>query len=79
MILNWKRRALELTKIVNCHRKDRLHRDMLQAWELATELIELDKKEKKLKKKFLEWWKCKDKKRSQIIYDEYLELVRKCY
>lgn len=78
-MINWKRRALELAKVVSCHRKDRMHVDMLQGWKLAREIIELGKKEKKAREKYLEWWKCEDKKEAVILFDEYLDLVKKCY
>lgn len=78
-MINWKRCALELARIVSRHRKDRLHKDMLQGWDLAKEVIELGKKEKKAKEKYLEWWKCEDKKEAIILFDEYLELVKECY
>ena len=67
-----------MAEIVNRHRKDRLHRDMLHGWKMAEELIELNKKDKKAKKKFLEWWKCEDKDVAAKLQAEYLELIKIC-
>ena len=44
-MIDWKRKCLELAEIVNSHRKERLHKDMLRAWELAKEIIKLGKVE----------------------------------
>ena len=77
-MIDWKQRCLELAEIVNRHRKDRLHRDMQQAWEMAKELIRLGKVDDKASKKFMEWWRCEDKDRAVKIYAEYLELIREC-
>ena len=74
-MIGWKRRCLELTEIVNRHRKDRMHSDMKLGWEMAQELIELKKAEEKAQKLFKEWWKCKDKKKAEKLYTKYLEII----
>ena len=75
-MINWKRRCLELAEIVDRHRRDRMHSDMKLGWKMARELIELNKIEEKAHTKFMEHWHCPDKKKREIIYDEYLELIR---
>ena len=73
---DWKRRALELAEVVNRHRKDRLHSDMLLAWNMAKDLPELGERETKALQKFLESWSCPDKKEREKLYSEYLEMIR---
>ena len=75
-MIDWKRRALELAEVVNCHRKDRMHSDMKLGWEIAEELLELGKREGKAQQKFMEHWRCHDKKEREKLYSEYLELIR---
>ena len=75
-MINWKRRCLSLAKVVDRHRRDRMHNDMKLGWEIAKELINLNKIEEKAQKKFMEHWRCPDKKKWVVIYDEYLELIR---
>ena len=73
-MIDWKRRCLELAQVVNIHRRDRMHSDMKLGWEIAQELIELAKREDKARLKFMEYWRCADKKESVQLYAEYLEL-----
>ncbi len=75
-MINWKRRCLELAKVIDHHRKDRMHSDMKLGWEMAEDLIKQNKIEEKAQRKFMEFWRCPDRKKGEIIYDEYLELVR---
>ena len=75
-MIDWKRRALELAEVVDRHRKDRMHADMKLGWEMAKDLIELGKREGKAQKKFMEHWRCHDKKEREKLYEEYLELIR---
>ena len=77
-MINWKRRALELAETVNRYHKKKFHSDMKLAGDQARELIDLGKKEKKAREKYLEWWKCEDKKESVKLFDEYTVLVEKC-
>ena len=78
-MINWKRRCLELAEVIDRHRRDRMHSDMKLGWEMAKELIRLDKIEKKAQQKFMEHWRCPDKKKRGVLFDEYLELIRQCY
>ena len=75
-MIDWKRRALELAEMVNRHRRDRMINDMKLGWEIAEELIELSKREGKAQQKFMEHWRCPDKKKREKLYSEYLELIR---
>ena len=75
-MIDWKRRALELAEVVNRHRKDRMHADMKLGWEMAKDLIDLGELEGKARQKFLESWRCPDKKEREKLYNEYLEMIR---
>ena len=75
-MIDWKHRCLTLAKVVNRHRKERMHSDMKLGWEIAQERIEFAKCEDKAQKKFMEYWRCADKKESKRLYAEYLELIR---
>ena len=75
-MIDWRRRGLELAGVVNRHQKDRMLNDRDLGWKIAKELLRLAKIEDKAKKKFLEWYHCKDKKKYKPLYEEYLELVR---
>ena len=75
-MIDWKRRALELAEVVNRHRKDRMHSDMLLAWNMAKDLPELGKRESEAQQKFMEHWRCPDKKEREKLYEEYLEMIR---
>ena len=75
-MIDWKRRCLELAEVVYRHRKDRMHTDMKLGWEMAQDLIELGKRDSKAQKKFMEHWRCPDKKEREKLYAEYLELIR---
>ncbi len=72
---DWKHRCLEFAEIVNRHRKDWMHKDMKLGWKMAQDLIELGKREEKARLKFMEHWRCPDKKESEKLYAEYLELI----
>ena len=75
-MIDWKRRALELAEVVNRHHKDRMHSDMKLGWEMAKDLIDLGKREGEAQKKFMESWRCPDKKEREKLYNEYLEMIR---
>ena len=68
-MIDWKRRALELAEVVN-------HGSFLQALSMAKELLDLGKREGKARQKFLESWRCPDKKERERLYAEYLEMIR---
>lgn len=67
-MVDWKRRCLELAEMV-------VSEDMVLIY-TAMELIELGKRDEKAQKKFMEHWRCTDKKESERLYAEYLELIR---
>ena len=46
-MIDWKQKALELAEVVNRYQIKKFHSDMKLAGELAKELIELGKKERK--------------------------------
>ena len=75
-MIDWKRRALELAEVVNRHRKKKDFMDMCLGWKMAENLIELGKREGKAQKKFMEHWRCPDKKEREKLYSEYLEMIR---
>ena len=75
-MIDWKRRALELAEVVNRHREDRKYEDYKLAWEIAEELLEMGKREGEAQQKFLESWRCPDKKEREKLYNEYLELIK---
>ena len=75
-MIDWKRRALELAEVVLFHRKNRAYSDMVQGWSMAQELIDMSKREGKAQKKFMESWRCPDKKERKKLYKEYLEMIR---
>ena len=66
---DWKRRALELAEAV-------MNDETTFPWHLAEELIELGKREGEAQKKFMEHWRCPDKKEREKLYSEYLEMIR---
>ena len=65
---DWKRRALELAEAI-------IREDMVLIY-MATEVIELGKREGEAQKKFMEHWRCPDKKERERLYAEYLEMIR---
>ena len=73
---DWKRRALELAEVVMFHRKNRTYGNMVQGWSVAQQLIDLGKREGKAQQKFMEHWRCPDKKEREKLYEEYLEMIR---
>lgn len=75
-MIDWKSRCLELAEVINRHRKDRMHGDMKLGWEMAKELLELGKRDEKAQQKFMQHWRCPDKKERERLYAEYLELIR---
>ena len=75
-MIDWKRRALELAEVVDRHRKDRMHADMKLGWEMAKGLIFLGKREGEARQKFMEHWRCPDKKERERLWAEYLEMIR---
>ena len=75
-MIDWKRRALELAEVVNRHHKDRDLFDMYLGWEIAKEVIDLGKREGEAQQKFMEHWRCPDKKKRERLYAEYLEMIR---
>ena len=76
-MIDWKRRCMELAEVVNRHRQERMHNDMQLGWKMAKRLMELHTLERKAQEKFLEWWKCTDKKKREPLYAEYLELLKR--
>ena len=44
-MIDWKEKCLELAKLVDLHRRDRMITDKKKAWELAKEILDLAKKE----------------------------------
>lgn len=75
-MIDWKRRGLDLAVVVNRYEKDRLIPDRKLIFKMAAEMLRLAEIEKNSKKKFLEWNRCDDPSRAQILYQEYLEIVR---
>jgi hypothetical protein len=75
-VIDWKRRGLQLAEVVNRHQKERMLNDRNLGWELAAEMLRLGKIEDQAKKKFLQYWKCKDKKKRERLFNEYLEISR---
>ena len=68
-MIDWKRRALELAEVV-------ISEDMVLAIYTAMDLLELGKREGEAQQKFMEHWRCHDKKEREKLYSEYLELIR---
>ena len=75
-MIDWKRRCLELADVVKRYRTYSFNSDIKIAEKMAQELIELGKREDKARQKFMEYWRCADKKESAQLYAEYLELIR---
>jgi len=45
LMIDWKQKCLELAKLVDLHRRDRMITDKKKAWKLAKEILDLAKKE----------------------------------
>jgi hypothetical protein len=76
-MIDWKRRGLELARVVDRYRKERLITDRKLIWEIAEILLKLEKIEAKAQAKYFEWVRCEDRKSREKIFEEYLELIRK--
>ena len=76
-MINWKEACLNFARVVDRHRKGRMHSDMKLGWEMARELIELGKREDKTRQKFMEYWRCDDKKKSKELLWPEKQLLRK--
>ena len=75
-MIDWKRRALELANLILEYQIDSFNNEGTLVQEMAEELIELGKREGKAQKKFMEHWRCPDKKEREKLYSEYLELIK---
>ena len=75
-MIDWEKRCIELATIVDRHRKDRMHLDMLRGWAMAQKLIKIQKLQKKKVLKWQEYNSCPDRKKRDILWDEYMVLLR---
>ena len=76
-MIDWKKRGLELARVIDRHRKERMVIDKVLGWTIAQEMLRLEKLENKAQKKYVEWHRCEDNKKSNELYEEYIELIRK--
>ncbi len=76
-MIDWKKECIKLAEIIDRHRKDRMHPDMLEGWALAEKLVRVKKLEERKRKKFQEYSNCAQGRKRKHLWKEYTDLTRK--